>query len=475
MARPGLMRHKKFARLARLIGNEVLARGHLELLWEVAYENGDDLVGDAGDLEHLTKWGGAPGALAAALLEAGFVDQEGDQYRVHDLWDHAPDYVRKRRQRENERQEKGFSLSRNGLRRESVEAVFSTDKHSCALCGSEHRLEIDHIQPRAAGGSDARDNLRLLCMKCNRKKSAEDKKAARNGQQCPPNGAEGLEAAPNGRPRAPAPAPSHTQEAAAATRASAREGTQLGSEAARASHPPPAEPAVSEPEVQTKQEVPAVPGTAGPAGEPTESGSPTSSPTPAAVGHPAEAATPAPPTRSVLVLDTTELGEGAADLRAKLERRAEWKFLVAAHERRAEVRKALEVMVEALGVDRCEELCWSVLERRKRNGMQPPKALAFFVPMLEEAAKGGDPMPPEQPSPEFDQAQSLYDTEVEARWAPLLARFNPATREAYEADKARLLSAIRAKGLWVSAEKAELREAEGWLFTKYSRRAAGEA
>ena len=84
-------------------------------------------------------------------------------------------------------------------------------------------------------------------------------------------------------------------------------------------------------------------------------------------------------------------------------------------------------------------------------------------------------MPPEPPSPEFDQAQNLYDAEVEARWAPLLARLTPATREAYEADKARLLATIKEKGLWVSAEKAELREAEGWLFTKYSRRAAGEA
>jgi hypothetical protein len=104
------MRHRKFARLARLIGSEVLARGHLELLWEVAYENGDDLVGDAGDLEHLVKWTGETGNLASALVESGFVDLDGDRYRVHDLWDHAPDYVRKRRQRESERQTKGSGL-----------------------------------------------------------------------------------------------------------------------------------------------------------------------------------------------------------------------------------------------------------------------------------------------------------------------------------------------------------------------------
>lgn len=110
MARPGLMRHRKFARLARLIGSDVLARGHLELLWEVAYENGDDQVGDAGDLEHLARWTGPAGALASALVESGFFDLEGDMYRVHDLWDHAPDYVRKRRHREVERQTKGATL-----------------------------------------------------------------------------------------------------------------------------------------------------------------------------------------------------------------------------------------------------------------------------------------------------------------------------------------------------------------------------
>jgi hypothetical protein len=104
------MRHRKFARLARLIGNEVMARGHLELLWEVAYENGDDLMGDAGDLEHLARWAGEPGGLAGALVESGFFELADGQYRVHDLWDHAPDYVRKRRQRESERQTKGAGL-----------------------------------------------------------------------------------------------------------------------------------------------------------------------------------------------------------------------------------------------------------------------------------------------------------------------------------------------------------------------------
>jgi hypothetical protein len=110
MGRPGLTRHRKFARLTRLLGSAALARGHLELIWEVAYENGDDLLGDAGDVELLAQWQGEAGALAAALVESGFVDLEANEYRVHDLYDHAPEYVRKRADREAARQAKGITI-----------------------------------------------------------------------------------------------------------------------------------------------------------------------------------------------------------------------------------------------------------------------------------------------------------------------------------------------------------------------------
>lgn len=445
MARPGLMRHKKFARLARLIGNEVLARGHLELLWEVAYENGDDLVGDAGDLEHLTKWDGEPGALAAAMTQAGFVDQEeGGQYRVHDLWDHAPDYVRRRRQRENERQEKGAGLRRSVVSDQAVTGQSPTDA----------------------------------------------------GQR-----------PPNGRPRAPAPAPAPTQEATAAARACARsdDSPKLGLGVAEAAPPPPAVEAapgpISMPPPPVADdpagEVPllaspaggggleVLAGTAGPGEEPA-SGPSNLIPTPAAVGHPAEAANPSSaqparslalvvddePLRPVPTLDTTELDELGATLRWRLERRAEWKFLVAAHERKAEVRSKLEGLVAELGVDRAEALCWAALERRKRQDLQPPKAVAFFVGLLEEAAKGGDPCPAEVAGVDVDQVRAACDAEVLARWAPLLDRMNPAQREAYELEKARLASEIMSQGLWTSEETRQLEQAEGFLFDKWSRRAA---
>jgi hypothetical protein len=39
----------------------------------------------------------------------------------------------------------------------------------CVNCGSMHALEVDHIVPKSAGGSDDPENLRLLCRSCNQR------------------------------------------------------------------------------------------------------------------------------------------------------------------------------------------------------------------------------------------------------------------------------------------------------------------
>lgn len=116
MARQGLHQHRKFLRLADRLGGVALARGVLEMLWEPAYDSADDFLGDAADI-HL-RCGRPAGltaeGLAGALFETGFIDEDANrpaQYRIHDLFDHAPDAVAKRATREAERMARGKTLS----------------------------------------------------------------------------------------------------------------------------------------------------------------------------------------------------------------------------------------------------------------------------------------------------------------------------------------------------------------------------
>lgn len=130
MARPGLTTHRKFRRLARALGSPILAMGVLELLWQPCYESGDDYLGTAEDIETLVGWTGAHGALTLALADAGapkgagFIDMVPNddpsaehEYRVHDLWHHAPDYVKKRHKRESQRKQR---VSPSAKRRRSA-------------------------------------------------------------------------------------------------------------------------------------------------------------------------------------------------------------------------------------------------------------------------------------------------------------------------------------------------------------------
>jgi hypothetical protein len=115
MARPTLSSHPKFAKLSARLRSRALARGVLELIWETCYASGEPLVGDHEALEAIADWRGEPGELAAALLQSGFIDLQvdanGEQLlAVHDLEDHAPDYVLKRWEREAKRKEKGLTL-----------------------------------------------------------------------------------------------------------------------------------------------------------------------------------------------------------------------------------------------------------------------------------------------------------------------------------------------------------------------------
>ena len=62
----------------------------------------------------------------------------------------------------------------NGARRaipiDIQREVWRRDQGRCARCGSQERLEFDHIIPFSMGGSSTTRNIQLLCEKCNRAK-----------------------------------------------------------------------------------------------------------------------------------------------------------------------------------------------------------------------------------------------------------------------------------------------------------------
>lgn len=117
MARPGLLKHRKFIRLSRILRSRYRAYGVLGLLWEAGYESGEPIIGDEADVEAVCDWDGEPGELVAALQSCGgagpgfIVLLDDGRFEVHDFWTHAPTYVRRRAEREVARQRAGLTLS----------------------------------------------------------------------------------------------------------------------------------------------------------------------------------------------------------------------------------------------------------------------------------------------------------------------------------------------------------------------------
>lgn len=45
--------------------------------------------------------------------------------------------------------------------------IFARDNNECLSCNSKENLTIDHIKPKALGGTSDINNLQTLCEKCN--------------------------------------------------------------------------------------------------------------------------------------------------------------------------------------------------------------------------------------------------------------------------------------------------------------------
>lgn len=105
MARGTLDRNVKFKALVKRSGlPKPYVRGLLETMWDVAHESGNEVLGSPEDVEIAGEWPGKPGEWFEKLKEGRWIDElpEGS-WRIHDYWDHAPDYVFGRAARESER------------------------------------------------------------------------------------------------------------------------------------------------------------------------------------------------------------------------------------------------------------------------------------------------------------------------------------------------------------------------------------
>jgi 5-methylcytosine-specific restriction endonuclease McrA len=69
---------------------------------------------------------------------------------------------------------RAVSVTREPIPKEVQREVWQRDCGKCVVCGSQERLEFDHIIAHSKGGANTARNLQLLCESCNRKKSAKN-------------------------------------------------------------------------------------------------------------------------------------------------------------------------------------------------------------------------------------------------------------------------------------------------------------
>ncbi len=63
-------------------------------------------------------------------------------------------------------------VNRKSITEEERDFIFSRDGYQCVQCGSNKRLQIDHVHPFSEGGKTSSDNLQTLCKSCNCKKGS---------------------------------------------------------------------------------------------------------------------------------------------------------------------------------------------------------------------------------------------------------------------------------------------------------------
>lgn len=74
-------------------------------------------------------------------------------------------------------------------------AILARDMHLCQTCLAQGRATpasaVDHIKPKAKGGTDEPDNLQAICGACHDAKSRREAVTGRGGRWRPTIGADG--------------------------------------------------------------------------------------------------------------------------------------------------------------------------------------------------------------------------------------------------------------------------------------------
>ncbi len=66
------------------------------------------------------------------------------------------------------------SAAKPKSRAQTKREVWQESEHQCSNCGSKYALEIDHRHPRAKGGDNTKENLRILCRSCNQRAAIKE-------------------------------------------------------------------------------------------------------------------------------------------------------------------------------------------------------------------------------------------------------------------------------------------------------------
>jgi 5-methylcytosine-specific restriction endonuclease McrA len=101
-------------------------------------------------------------------------DKEQTLEVAHAVLRHEKRYKLLRRQVEAyDRIERADTARRERIPDDIRMFVWQRDEGKCVKCGSNERLEFDHIIPLVKGGSTTERNIQLLCESCNRAKGAQ--------------------------------------------------------------------------------------------------------------------------------------------------------------------------------------------------------------------------------------------------------------------------------------------------------------